>query len=165
MERITKSSLILASPDRVWAAITDANQLATWFGAEFSLPFGPGLHVVGRIVPTKVFPPAARARKAYTGLPIELDIGKVEPSRLLTFLWSPFAFFRPDLRVGATTEVVVEIALDPRGARLQVTESLDGVQGDLLDEAVETIALGWTTQIRQLELFLSGAIDLRPVKD
>ena len=111
-KQIVKKSLVLAPPERVWAALTDADQFATWFGAEFDSPFVAGAHVVGRIIPTKVLPPVARRRKAYTGLPLELDVKRVEPPRLLCFRWSPFAFFNPDLRAAATSRVIVEIEPD-----------------------------------------------------
>ena len=164
--QIVKKSRILASPDRVWTALTDASQLATWFGAEFATPFVPGTRVVGRLVPTKVLPPVARRRKAYTGLPIELDIEKVEPVRLLAFRWSPLALFSPEVKAAAASLVAMEIAPDSLGSCLSITESdFEGMSGELLEKALEANASGWTIQIRQLELFLSGAIDLRPVRD
>jgi uncharacterized protein YndB with AHSA1/START domain len=96
-----KKSLVLASPDRVWAALTDLGQLATWFGAEIRSPLVAGAHEA-----------------------------------------------------------------EPRGAHVTVAESaFEGTHGELLERAVEASTSGWATQLLQLELFLSGAIDLRPIKD
>ena len=161
-KQIIKNGLILAPPDRVWAALTNTNQLGIWFGAEFASPFVSGAHVVGSIIPTRVLPPVARRRKAYTGLPLELDIERVEPPRLLSFRWSPLAFFNPDVKAAARSHVMIEIEPDPRGSRLTITESaLD----EISVEAIEANVSSWSTQVMQLELFLSGAVNLRPVKD
>lgn len=70
------------------------------------------------------------------------------------------------MKAEATSLVVIEIAPDPRGSRLSITESdFEGITGQLLETTIETNATGWATLVRQLELFLSGAIDLRPLKD
>lgn len=70
------------------------------------------------------------------------------------------------LKGAASSLVVVEIEPDLLGSRLSITESgFEGISGDILEKVFEANASGWTTQIRQLELFLSGAIDLRPIKD
>jgi len=130
------------------------------------LPFVSGTHVAGRIVPTRVLPPVARRRKAYTGLPLELDIERVEPPRLLSFRWSPFAFYSPDVTAAARSHVMIEVEPDPRGSLLTVAESAcDGTSRELLEKAIEARVSGWSMQVLQLELFLSGAVDLRPVKD
>ncbi len=94
-------------------------------------------------------------------MPLQLDVERVEPPRLLSFRWSPQAFFNPDLEVVATSLVVIEIEPDPRGSQLTVTEScFDGIHSELLDNVIQANAGGWSTQVLQLELFLSGAIDV-----
>lgn len=169
---IVKNILVLASPERVWAALTDVDQRSIWFGADLgSSPFADGAHVAGRIAPTQVLPSMARRRRPYAGLPLELDLVRVEPPRLLSFWWSPLAFFHPDIpdvpagMVAARSLVSVEIEPDPRGARLTVTERLDGFPEELLERAAAVTANGWTTQLLLLDLFLNGALDRRLVKD
>ena len=167
--QIVKRSLVLAPPERVWAALTDAGQLATWFGAEFVSPFVPGAHVIGRMIPTQVLPSVARRRKAYTGLSFELDVERLEPSRLLSFRWSPSAFFNPDVKAVGRSLVMINIEPASRGCHLTITESdFEGLPSELLETIIEARTGDWgdwSTQALQLELFLSGAIDLRPVKD
>jgi uncharacterized protein YndB with AHSA1/START domain len=164
--QIVKKSLVLALPERVWAALTDACQLATWFGAEFGSPFVPGAHVIGRMIPTQVLPSVARRRKAYTGLSFELDVERLEPSRLLSFRWSPSAFFNPDVNAVGTSLVMIKVEPASRGSHLTITESdFDGLPSELLETFIAARTGDWSTQVLQLELLLSGAIDLRPVKD
>ena|SRR5438552_10036740 len=164
--QILNTRLVLAPADRLWTALTDADQLATWFGAEFGSSFVPGAHVLGHMVPTRVLPPVARRRKAYTGFPLELEVERAEPPKLLSFRWSPLAFFNPELWAVGTSLVIIEIEPHSRGSRMTIrTSGVEGIDSDQLERANEANAAGWSTQVRQLELFLSGAIDLRPVKD
>ena len=74
--------------------------------------------------------------------------------------------FNLEVKALAVSLVVMEIAPDPLGSRLSITErDFEGISSELLEQAIEANSNGWSTQIRQLELLLSGAIDLRPIKD
>jgi hypothetical protein len=53
--------------------------------------FSPGAKVKGKIVPTQVDPEVAKEQSRYKGLTFELAIDRVEPERLFSFRWHPFA--------------------------------------------------------------------------
>jgi hypothetical protein len=53
-------------------------------------PFTPGALVRGVIVPTKV-DAAVAAQQPYAGLPFEIAVAQMEPERLFSFQWHPFA--------------------------------------------------------------------------
>ena len=45
----------------------------------------------GVIVPTKVNADVAKAQQQYEGMPVEITIEKMEPERLFSFRWHPYA--------------------------------------------------------------------------
>ncbi|MDT5224415.1 MAG: hypothetical protein QOG19_1822, partial [Mycobacterium sp.] len=53
-DRIEKQVLLRAPLERVWQAITDAEQFGRWFGVRFDGPFVPGGSVTAAMTPTTV---------------------------------------------------------------------------------------------------------------
>ena len=53
-DRIEKEVLLKAPLDRVWRAISDADEFGRWFGVRFDGPFVPGASLTGVITPTAV---------------------------------------------------------------------------------------------------------------
>src|SRR5258707_15883500 len=88
---IEKTVLLRAPQDRVWRAISDPKKFGSWFGVEFDGPFIAGARLTGRIVPTTVDPEVAKAQEPYTGAAFECFIERIEPMRLFSFRWHPFA--------------------------------------------------------------------------
>src|SRR5215471_758294 len=93
-DRIEKKILLHAPLKRVWRALADSTEFGTWFGVKFDGPFTPGGGVRGTIVTTKVNAEVAKAQKQYEGWPFEITIEKMEPERLFSFRWHPFAVER-----------------------------------------------------------------------
>lgn len=90
-DRIQKQTLLNAPLERVWRAIGDAREFGSWFGMRFDGPFVAGEHVTGRIVPTTVDPEMAEGQKPYEGTPMEIIVDRIEPMRLFSFRWHPYA--------------------------------------------------------------------------
>ena len=61
---------------------------------KFDGPFKPGACMRGVIVPTTVNAEVAKAQKPYEGMPFEITIEQMEPERLFSFRWHPFAIER-----------------------------------------------------------------------
>ena len=61
-DRIEKRVLLRAPLDRVWRAITDAEEFGRWFGVRFDGPFVAGSRVTAAITPTTVDDEVAKRR-------------------------------------------------------------------------------------------------------
>src|SRR5262245_39613041 len=90
-DRIEKKILLRATRARVWRALTDAREFGTWFGVRFDGPFAEGALMRGVMVPTTVDAGVATAQREYEGRPFEITVEQIEPERLFSFRWHPFA--------------------------------------------------------------------------
>src|SRR5690348_1459311 len=79
-DRIEKSIELKAPIDRVWRAILDYRQFGQWFRVNLEGPFTPGRTTRGRIT-----------HPGYEHLIMEVAVQKIEPKRLLSFHWHPYA--------------------------------------------------------------------------
>src|SRR5882724_651481 len=106
-DRIEKKILLRAPLARVWRALADSKEFGTWFGVKFDGPFIPGARMQGVIVTTAVNADVAKQQKAHEGKAFEITIEQMEPERLFSFRWHPFAI-EPDIdySVEPTTLVV-----------------------------------------------------------
>lgn len=123
-DRIEKEILLRAPRTRVWQALSDSTEFGTWFGMRFDGPFVPGANVRGVIVPTTVNAEVAEGQKAYEGTPAEITIEQMEPERLFSFRWHPYAV-EPGVDYSVEPTTLVAFALEdvPDGVKLTVTES------------------------------------------
>jgi uncharacterized protein YndB with AHSA1/START domain len=155
-DRIEKTTLLRAPPSRVWRAISDARRFGTWFGVEFEAPFSAGSTLKGKIVPTKVDPDVAKMQEPYDGFPFEITVERIEPERLFSFRWHPFAI---DKKVDYSSEptTLIELTLTPAagGTRLTITES-GFSRIPLARRAVAFLAndSGWAGQTKLIEKYL-----------
>src|SRR4051812_35928282 len=90
-DRIEKTVLLRAPLHRVWRAISDPKEFGAWFGVEFDGPFVAGARVTGRITPTKADAEVAKAQTPYAGMKFDFTVDRIEPMRLFSFRWHPFA--------------------------------------------------------------------------
>jgi uncharacterized protein YndB with AHSA1/START domain len=157
-DRIEKKVLLRAPRKRVWRALSDSTEFGTWFGVKFDGPFAPGASMRGAIVPTQVNAEVAKAQKPYEGLPFEITIEKMEPERLFSFRWHPFAIERGvDYSAEPTTLVVFALEEVPGGVMLTVTESgFDQIPLARRAKAFTANEQGWGMVVKLVEEYLAS---------
>jgi len=158
-DRIEKKVLLRAPRERVWRAISDSRQFGSWFGVEFNDPFVAGTAITGKIVPTTVDAEVAARQKRYEGFRFEFLVDRIEPMRLFSFRWHPFAMETGvDYSKEPTTLVAFELEEASGGTLLTVTESgFDGIPLERRAKAFEANEGGWTAQMKLIEKYLALA--------
>ena len=155
-DRIEKKVLLQAPRKRVWRALSDSTEFGTWFGVKFDGPFTPGASMRGVIVPTKVNAEVAKAQKPYEGKPFDITIEQMEPERLFSFRWHPFAV-EPGVDYSAEPTTLVVFALEetPDGVMLTVTESgFDQIPLARRAKAFTANEQGWGMVVKLVEEYL-----------
>jgi uncharacterized protein YndB with AHSA1/START domain len=156
-DRIVTKILLCAPRERVWRAISDSRQFGTWFGAEFKDAFVPGKTMNGKIVGTKVDPEVAARQKPHAGRVFEFAIDRIEPMRLFSYRWHPYAL-EPgiDYSKEPMTLVVFELEDASGGTMLTVTESgFDRIPLERRANAFERNSEGWTMQVTLIEKYVT----------
>jgi uncharacterized protein YndB with AHSA1/START domain len=156
-DRIEKTILLHASQARVWRALTDAKQFGEWFGVRFDGAFTPGAPLRGTIVPTTVDAQVAKAQKPHEGLPFEITVDRIEPKRLFSFRWHPFAIERGvDYSHEPTTLIV--FVLEPVGEQTKLTVTESGFDQIPLARRAQAFTAndgGWTMVVTLIEKYLA----------
>jgi uncharacterized protein YndB with AHSA1/START domain len=157
-DRIEKKITLRAPISRVWSAISDAQQFGAWFGVAFDGPFIAGSRLTGKIRPTTVDPEVAKLQAPHEGKAFEFTVERIEPQRLISFRWHPFAI---DPGVGyskePTTLIVFELAEVPGGTLLTVSESgFDAIPLKRRAEAFNANDGGWEHQTKLIEKYLQA---------
>ncbi len=158
-DRIEKKILLRAPRKRVWRALSDSTEFGTWFGVKFEGPFAPGAVMRGVIVTTSVNAEVASAQKPYKGMPFEITIEQMEPERLFSFRWHPFAV-EPgvDYSLEPTTLVVFALEEVADGVMLTVTESgFDRIPLARRTKAFTANEQGWGMMVKIIEEYLVHA--------
>jgi uncharacterized protein YndB with AHSA1/START domain len=158
-DRIEKKVLLRAPRDRVWSAISDAKQFGTWFGVELDGPFVAGAAIKGRITPTKVDPEVAKMQEPHTGKAFDITVDRIEPPKLFSFRWHPFAI-EPDVDYSKepTTLVTFQLEEATGGTQLTITESgFDKIPLERRAKAFAANDGGWTKQLELIAKYLAGA--------
>lgn len=158
-DRIEKQAVLRAPRERVWQAISDANEFGTWFGIEFEAPFSRGSTVPARIVPTKVDAEVAKSQEPHAGTPFEIRIERIEPEWLFSFRWHPY---EPETGADfdSAPSTLVEFMLEdhPDGTLLTITESgFDRIPLAKRAEAFASNEQGWTIQATLIGKYLARA--------
>jgi len=147
-DKIEKSAVLKAPVSRVWKALTDHEEFGAWFRAKLENPFVPGETARGRI-----------AYPGYEHLKFELHVVAVEPERLFSFTWHPYAI-DPDVDYTDEAQTLVEFRLTPQdgGTLLTVTESgFDKVPKERRFEAFRMNEQGWTIQVENIRQHVDDA--------
>jgi uncharacterized protein YndB with AHSA1/START domain len=141
-DRIEKKIVMKAPRARVWRAIASSEEFGRWFGMAFDGPFAPGAPVVGRITsPGK-----------YADARVEIVVDRVEPERLLSYRWHPYAV-DPAVDYSAEPMTLVEFRLEDvdGGTELTVVESgFDGIPPARRAEALRMNEGGWAQQVSNI---------------
>jgi uncharacterized protein YndB with AHSA1/START domain len=151
-DRIEKKILLRAPRQRVWTAISDSAEFGIWFGVKFHGPFKPGSTVGGNIVPSGANADLASAQKKYEGLKFEIEIEKMEPERLFSFRWHPYAIDPAVDYFHEPTTLVVFTLEDAEGQTLlTVTESgFDQIPLERRAKAFTANTEGWAEVTKAL---------------
>lgn len=158
-DRIVKKVLLRAPRERVWRAISDAKEFGRWFGVEFNRSFTPDAKMIGRIVPTTVDAEVASRQEPYAGAAFELVVDRIEPPRLFSFRWHPYAVDSTiDYTQEPSTLVVFELEEASGGTMLTITESgFDRIPIKRRAEAFVRNDEGWALQVQMVEKYVALA--------
>jgi hypothetical protein len=113
----------------------------------------------GVIVPTTVNAEVANAQKQYEGKPLKITIEQMEPERLFSFRWHPFAV-EPGVDYSAepTTLVVFSLEDIENGVMLTVTESgFDQIPLARRAKAFTASEQGWGMVVKLIGEYLADA--------
>ena len=141
-DRIEKRIELKAPVSRVWRALTDYREFGTWFQVKLDGPFVAGQISRGHIT----YP-------GYEHLKWEVVVQKMEPERLFSYTWHPYAV-DPKKDYSQETPTLVEFRLEKTqtGTLLVVTESgFDKIPSDRRQEAFHKDDGGWAQQMKNIE--------------
>ena len=147
-DRIEEKILLRVPRARVWRALTDANEFGEWFGVKLAGPFAPGALVKGAIT-----------EEGYEGSPFEMTVEHLEPPRLFSWRWHPYALDPGvDYSAEPPTLVVCELEEVAGGTALTLVESgFDAIPAARRAEAYRMHEQGWAAQMKNIERYLARA--------
>jgi uncharacterized protein YndB with AHSA1/START domain len=143
-DRIERTVVLKSPRERVWRALSDAEEFGTWFGVNLAgQVFATGGTVRGHIT-----------HPGYEHLLFQVEVERVEPGHVLAFRWHPYAI---DTAVDYSGEepTLVTFTLEDvagGGTMLRVVESgFDRVPAHRRAEAFRMNSQGWSIQMGNLE--------------
>ena len=145
-DRIEKQIDLKAPISRVWRALTDYREFGEWFRVNLEGPF-----VVGEVARGFITWPG------YEHLRWEAVIEKIEPERLFSFRWHPYAV-DPNVDYSSEAATLVEFRLEQiaTGTRLLLTESgFDQIPEGRRLEAFRRNDGGWAQQMQNIEIHVA----------
>jgi uncharacterized protein YndB with AHSA1/START domain len=113
----------------------------------------------GAIVPTRVNAEVAKAQKPYEGMAFEITIEQMEPERLFSFRWHPFAV-EHDVDYSAEPTTLVVFALEEVGNRVMLTVTESGFDRIPLARRAKAFTAneqGWGIVVKLIEEHLVQA--------
>ena len=141
-DRIEKRIELAAPISRVWRALTDYREFGQWFGVKLDGPFRAGQVSPGHIT-----------HPGYEHVKWEAVVQNMEPERLFSFTWHPYAI-DPKIDYSKETPTLVEFRLEKTasGTLLVLTESgFDRIPSDRRLDALRMNDGGWTQQLKNIE--------------
>ncbi len=141
-DRIEKRIELKAPVSRVWRALTDHREFGQWFGVKLEGPFVAGQVSRGQIT----YP-------GYEHLQWQVVVQQMEPERLFSFTWHPYAI-DPTVDYSNETPTLVEFRLEKTadGTLLLLTESgFDKIPSGRRLEAFRRNEGGWEQQMKNIE--------------
>ena len=157
-DRIEKKIVLRAARSRVWRALSDASEFGSWFGVKFPGPFVPGTTMRGFIVGTTVNEEIAKAQEAFADMPFDIVVERMEPERLFSFRWHPYACDQ-DADYSQEVMTLVTFTLDEAadGVLLTVVESgFDQIPIERRAQAFTANEGGWAIQMTLIEAYLAA---------
>jgi uncharacterized protein YndB with AHSA1/START domain len=147
-DRIEKIIELKAPVSKVWRALTNHEEFGTWFRVRLDNPFVPGQTTRGRIT----YP-------GYEHLKWEAVVQKMEPERVFSFTWHPYAI-DPNKDYSSEPPTLVEFTLEKSGSGtlLRVVESgFDKIPAGRRAEALRMNEGGWAEQMKNIAEYVSHA--------
>ena len=145
---IEKRIELKAPVSRVWRALTDYREFGDWFRVKLERPFVAGQESRGNIT----YP-------GYEHVVWTAVVQKMEPERLFSFTWHPYAV-DPSVNYSKETPTLVEFRLEKAGSGtlLVLTESgFDNIPVERRSEAFRRNDGGWTEQMKNIEAHVTQA--------
>lgn len=145
-DRIEKRIELKVPVSRVWRALTDYREFGEWFRVKLDGPF-----VAGQISRGKVTYPG------YEHLQWEAVVQRMEPERLFSLTWHPYAI-DPKADYSEEPQTLVEFRLEkiPTGTLLVLSESgFDKILAGRRMEAFRMNDGGWTEQMKNVATYLA----------
>jgi uncharacterized protein YndB with AHSA1/START domain len=148
-DRIERSVLVHAPRERVWRALSHAEEFGTWFGVNLKgQTFSPGQRARGPITV-----------KGYEHVLWEVRIERVEPPNLLSFRWHPYAI-DPSVDYSKEEPTLVTFTLSDapgQATTLTVVESgFDKIPPERRLEAFRMNSGGWSVQMENISRHVAG---------
>jgi len=140
-DSIQKRIELKAPVSRVWRALSDHREFGEWFRVSIDQPFAAGRTVKGHIL----YP-------GYEHLTWEATVEAIEPERLFSFRWHPYAI-DPKVDYSGEPTTLVEFRLEAveGGTMLTVTESgFDAIPEHRRAEAFRMNDRGWAIQVENI---------------
>ena len=137
-DRIENTIELKAPVTRVWKALTDHREFGTWFRVRLENAFEPGKPARGQIT-----------HPGFEHVKMEVVVQNMEPERLFSFTWHPYAV-EPGVDYSKETPTLVVFTLEPtaNGTLLRVVESgFDKIPAHRRDEAFRMNDGGWEEQM------------------
>jgi len=147
-DRIEKSIEIKAPVSRVWRALTDPREFGQWFRVRPDGPFVAGQVSRGQIT-----------HPGYEHIRWTAVVQKIEPERLFSFTWHPYAI-DPQQDYSGEPQTLIEFTLEqtPTGTLLRVVESgFDKLPEKRRLDAFRMNERGWGQQMHNIAQHVAGA--------
>jgi len=148
VDKIEKQIVLNATRARVWRAVSDANEFGAWFGVKLEGAFREGESIKGNIT-----------HPGYEHVKWEMVIERIEPERLFSFRWHPYAG-DPDFDYSDEPMTLIEFRLEATdaGTELTVVESgFDKLPESRRKEAFIRNENGWEAQMKSIASYVEGA--------
>ena len=139
-DRIERTVDLAQPPDKVWAALTTAEGLASWFGQQATIDLRPG---------------GAASMTWDSGHTAGMRVERVEEPTVFGFTWHIYGLPDDDPR-----RTYVEFTLEPAGSgtRLTVVESgFSQLPEGAYREAFDGNTRGWASELGDLVAYLDAA--------
>lgn len=147
-DRIERQIHIKAPRSKVWRALADAESFGNWFGVALQgKRFVAGEPCEGNIT----YP-------GYEHLMWNVVVERVEPERLLSFRWHPYAVDpNVDYSQEPATLVTFELEETSDGTLLRLVESgFDGIPVSRRAEAFRMNSGGWDAQMKNIDAYVAS---------
>jgi uncharacterized protein YndB with AHSA1/START domain len=159
-DQIKKQVFLNAKVSRVWRALTESKEFGAWFGMKLEGPFVAGEVMHGTIVPTQVDAEVAKMQKPHEGKRVKLVIDRIEPERLFSFKWHPFAI-DPHYDYSKEPMTLITFTLEEAGdgTLLTITETgFDKIPIARRKQAVDANTGGWEKQTELIAKYLKSHV-------